>query len=55
MFSLAAGAKITAGALGADLGGTLLRQPLPMLWVAAAPLAAVLLLVPVVRAREERG
>ncbi len=55
VFSLAAGAKVTAGAQGAALGGTLFSLPAPMLWVAAAPLIAGLTLVPLIGGRPSRS
>lgn len=55
VFSLAAGSKVTAGAIGAALGGSVLALPLPMLWIGLAPLVAGLALVPlIVRSNSDR-
>lgn len=54
VFGLAAGAKITAGALGAALGGALLTLPAPLLWVGAAPIIAGLILVPLIGPSDAR-
>lgn len=54
VFSLAAGAKVTAGAMGAALGGALLTLPAPMLWVGAAPIIAGLMLVPLIGPSDAR-
>lgn len=54
VFGLAAGAKVTAGALGAALGGAFLSLPAPLLWVGAAPVIAGLMLLPLTRAGDAR-